>query len=76
MSYLTGYPQSQVHVGAATGYPNTVSVNGQQWSSVPQVNGYPQAAGGAVIALETGRKLVVIGVGGFYPAMNTYPTEP
>lgn len=60
-----GYPA--INVGVASGTQGEVKINGEVWAGTPQVNGYPQAAGGAVVTAQVGRKQVVLGVGGFYP---------
>jgi len=65
MGLFDNYPT--VNVGSANGSAGGININGQEWASSPQVNGYPQAAGGAVVTAQVGRKQVILGVGGFYP---------
>jgi len=65
MGLFDNYPT--VNVGSASGSSGGININGETWAGTPQVNGYPQAAGGSVITAQVGRKQVVLGVGGFYP---------
>ena len=71
MGLFDGYPSIQV--GAADGNTGGVNLNGNVWAGSPQVNGYPMAAGGAVVVAQVGRKQLVIATGGLYPAQTTHP---